>query len=272
MQRSVIVEAKARKLVGADLIDSILGKFQDLSAIEPHARYLLAISGHLTSHAREIVNRRSLVVWDANELANRTTPELATRYFSDSVELHHPVTVQQDLARAAAYRESLTSIEDGQAGWVQYQQLCSEILEYLFCPPLQPPRIEHSDADKRNRRDMVFENTAADGFWGQARSVYEAFYIVVDAKNYGSNIKKRSVLELAHYLKAYGCGQFGILVSRKGAGPSAMHAIREQWIGSKKMIVSLSDQDLFEMLEIKARGGIPEELVRRKIGDFRMSL
>jgi hypothetical protein len=46
----------------------------------------------------------------------------------------------------------------------------------------------------------------------------------------------------------------GILLSRKGAGISASHAVREQWIGGNKMIVVLSDSELKEMMRIKSSG------------------
>ena len=119
---------------------------------------------------------------------------------------------------------------------------------------------------------MIFENSAVDGFWSQIRNTYSAHYVVADAKNYGAPLKKQPVLDIAHYLKPYGCGLFGLLVSRKGAGLSALHAIREQWIGGQKLIVVLSDSELEEMINIKADGGKPEEVIRKAIADFRMSL
>ncbi|MFT3768466.1 MAG: hypothetical protein QM820_23710 [Minicystis sp.] len=79
-------------------------------------------------------------------------------------------------------------------------------------------------------------------------------------------------MDIAHYLKHYGCGLFGILVTRLGAGQPGLHAIKEQWIASKKMIVVLKDDDMRAMLDQKARGGEPEEIIRKKVGEFRMHL
>jgi hypothetical protein len=44
------------------------------------------------------------------------------------------------------------------------------------------------------------------------------------------------------------------LVARKGASQTAEHTIREQWIGSQKMIVVLSDSEVEEMITIKSLG------------------
>ena len=65
---------------------------------------------------------------------------------------------------------------------------------------------------------------------------------------------------------------FGVLFCRKGAGEPAKHAIREQWIGGRKMIITVSDGDVEEMIRLKADGGSPEELLREKIAGFLMSL
>jgi hypothetical protein len=116
------------------------------------------------------------------------------------------------------------------------------------------------------------ENGAPDGFWSRIRTIYDAHYIVVDAKNYSAPLKKRPILDIAHYLKPHGCGMFGIIFSRAGASGAADHAVREQWIASRKMIVVLSDADAKEMLRLKAEAGDPEELLRRRIAAFRMSL
>jgi hypothetical protein len=119
---------------------------------------------------------------------------------------------------------------------------------------------------------MICENSTMTGFWTLIRTTYAAQYIVIDAKNYSEPIEKQPVLDIAHYLKAHGCGLFGILVTRKGASEAAEHAIREQWISARKMIVVLADTDVEEMLRIKTSGGKPEEIIRKKIADFRMSL
>jgi len=105
----------------------------------------------------------------------------------------------------------------------------------------------------------------------QSRLIY-SHYIVIDAKNYGRRIEKRAVIEIAHYLKLFGCGLFGIIVSRYGPARSGDYAAREQWIASQKMIIILSDDDVIKMLQMKAIGNRPEELLRSKIADFRVSL
>lgn len=168
--------------------------------------------------------------------------------------------------------EALKTVVAGKTEWINYQRLSCDIFTHLFCPPLDTPRFEYADKERRNRRDMVFENSSNHPYWKILRNIYKADYVVIDAKNYSTCIDKHAVLEIAHYLKAYGCGLFGIILTRYGSDESAKHAIKEQWISGNKLIIVLNDIDLFDMLKMKSIGKNPEEVIRLKIADFRMSL
>ncbi len=270
-----LFEIKQRRLAGVDVarhVSALLG-----AQVWPgeQAHYVLVISGSVTPEAREILKRRGIDVWGPMHLANMMTPGILEEFFgiTDAEATTSAGAEHADSKRRAeVLSEALAAVPPGDKHWVKYQQLVAEILEFLFCPPLDPPRYEFTDADKRNRRDLIFENSTTDGYWAQLRVTYRADYLVVDAKNHGSQLKKTPVLEIAHYLKPYGCGMLALLVSRKGTSGAAAHAIREQWIGANKMIVSVDDAALRKMLTMKRDGNKPEEVIRRLIADFRMSL
>jgi hypothetical protein len=263
-------EVKSHKLISIDVVDAVVGMKLSLQTEDPYINLVLVVSGNLTARARQRAESMGIEVWEGLTLASMTPQEVIDRYFCGSIQ-SPDITLYRD-NKANSLIESLSTIKPGREAWSEFQRLSSDILEYLFCPPLEPPRYEFSDTDSRNRRDMILENSTRHDFWSHIRSTYAAHYIVADAKNYGAPLKKQPVLDLAHYLKPYGCGLFGILLSRKGAGLSASHAVREQWIGGNKMIVVLSDYELKEMIRIKSTGGKPEEIIRKVIADFRMSL
>jgi hypothetical protein len=263
-------EVKKRDLISVDVVDSLFGKYQDLPHTNWPIRLVLVMSGSLTQAARHHSQSHGLEVWDSTILANLATPEVMERYFGEGAQLTG--SPQQNTGKLDLLLQALRNIPPGRECWSAYQRLGSEIFEYLFCPPLEPPRYNVPDSDSRNVRDMICENSTTTGFWALIRVTYAAQYIVIDAKNYSGPIEKQPVLDIAYYLKSYGRGLFGILLTRKGSNEAADHAIREQWIGAEKMIVVLSDSDVEEMLLIKSTGGRPEELIRKKIADFRMSL
>ena len=264
-----LIEVKKRRLVGADEIHK-LGYLWKSYNVSDNSNIILAVSGTLTSEAIEEAKNFNIEIWDVYKLYGLVSKDLQEKYFYKDTP-----TVKTE-TKEEIYIKNLNEItaggDDWQKEWSKYQKLVSDILEHLFCPILESPRFEHSDLDNKNRRDIIFENSAEEGLWKHIRSKYIGDYIVVDAKNYKEPIKKRSIIELAHYLKPYGCGLFGIVISRKEESETAFHARKEQWIGNKKMIISLQDEDLIEMLKIKKKGGKPEELIRMKIADFRMKL
>jgi hypothetical protein len=161
----------------------------------------------------------------------------------------------------------------GQADWPQYQKLCERILEFLFCPPLEKPIYERSNRGRSDRRDIILPNYITDPghFWAQMRSLYQAHFVVVDAKNWNDPIDKGEVLKIANYLQSHGVGRFGIIMSRKGGDSGADIAWREHWRSDQKMIVILNDVEVEQMLAVRRSGGDPALLVRQKIEDFRLS-
>jgi hypothetical protein len=268
--RRTYIEVKKRDVLTIDVVDAIVGKYHDLRVLAGPAHMIVVASGSVSNSARRRADVEGIELWDAVTLAKLAPPELLAKYMGSGAE---PVKVSRKAtSKHLAFLKSLHSMAPGNEEWSPFQRLTTEIFEYLFCPPLRPPIANLPDADSRNIRDMIVENSVPDGFWWMIRSAYTADYIVVDAKNYGDPIGKRPVLDIAHYLKSYGCGLFGILITRNGAGDAGLSAIREQWINARKMIVVLADADIEEMLTIKASGGKPEEIIRRRIADFRMSL
>lgn len=263
------VEVKSYKSkVPVQVVDAFYSKLIDIKELEPNSNLLVVSTNGFTRSAVSIAKNRGIHLWGPRELFalyqnkktdfSETTPE-------DDVD--HAIE-----SKVKAFKRMLKDIEPGTDGWSKYQQLVFEILEFLFCPPLENPQFELADKDKRNRRDFIFENSTNDGFWKIIRETYEGHYIVIDAKNYAKPLAKRPILDISHYLKPYGCGLFAIIVSRKGIDGAAEHAVKEQWIGSKKMIISFSDEDLTKMLDWKLTGIPVEEALKSKLSEFRMSL
>jgi hypothetical protein len=210
-------------------------------------------------------------IWDSYRLAYECPDDVALSFFGERIESKPDVLVAPQ-TQAGAFEELLRGIPSGQPTAAQFQDAVAKIFTYLFCPPLETPRYEHTDEDRRNRRDMIMENAAPSGYWAHLRAVYSAHYVVIDAKNHQDPIEKDEALRIAHYLKSHGCGLFGILVTRRGASDGCRHAIREQWITNQKMLVVLSDADVVEMLRLKERGGAAAEIIRARIAEFRMKL
>ena len=264
------VEIKGyRSLISINVIEAFYGKLLDLQEVIPKIRLIVIATSGFTEAAIAKSLKLGIMLWGPKELHGLYSNNKIS-LFTNS--LPERVVDDSTFIKVNAFKNALNGIGPEEKYWSKYQSLVVDILEFLLCPPLGAPEVEIADKDKRNRRDIVFENSAMNGYWKIIRDNYEGHCIVVDAKNYTKPLTKRPVLDISHYLKAYGCGLFLIIVSRRGYGPSGAHVAKEQWIRSQKMIVSLSDDDIIRMLDLKQEGLNPEDVIKEYISEFRMSL
>jgi 7-cyano-7-deazaguanine synthase in queuosine biosynthesis len=165
------------------------------------------------------------------------------------------------------------------------EDLCEEVLIFLFCEDLPRERaldnpVPQSATDQRYEiRDLVFRNRATEGFWAEVKNLYDGEGIVVDAKNYGSKeIDSNVVHGFSKYLKEYGLGRLGIIAAREvppqtqapasmnNRLASAIEAQKSQWRDlPRRMIILLGEEDLVQMLKMKASGQDPTDLLSDRI-------
>lgn len=224
----------------------------------------------ITSKMRqEIEARTNVTVWDLTDLilfaGEARMREILARYSS-------LLESESRVISASLLLDRLTSLSPGTADALSFQEWVKDILSYLFVPPLGLPFWESRDEAGRNRRDLIFPNSTHEGYWRVLSMDYRAPYVTVDAKNHKDPIGKEAILQMSHYLKPYGLGLFGIIVSRNGLSEAGRHAQREHWIGQSKMIVSLTVENIGDMAELKDKGGTPESIIEGLITDFRLSL
>lgn len=265
----VIFEAKRLANLPAERIQAIAIFATHARAATGAGRAIVVAPARISSSAKQVFQLNGVEFWGTNEIAERMDEGLWRRLQSSEPDLS-PEEVPRK--KAEAISDALANIAPGNADALVFQKLWLDAAEFLFSPPLGIPFYEVNDADKRNRRDIIIENFAESGFWAVARSEYIARYVIIDAKNYEQPVGKRCVLDVAHYLKRYGCGLFALLATRVGAKSSATHAIREHWIADNKMILVLDDTELNRMLEMRADGADPSAVIREKLRKFVFSL
>jgi len=63
-----------------------------------------------------------------------------------------------------------------------------------------------------------------------------------------------------------------LIIPRSGISQGALYTLREVWAIDKKIIIVLQDNDIEQMLLEKISKREPENVIRQKIEDFRLSL
>jgi hypothetical protein len=231
----------------------------------------LAFPGILTNKDNELLQKDGIEVWDINYISTKFVKEIAST--------PHPLfqalfTLKKNVAEHNKLIMDLKSINPGRKDkdWSKYQKHIEKILDYLFGSVLSSPITELSDHFKINRRDFILRNYAETGFWAHIRTRYLADYIVLDAKNYTKKVTKKEILQISNYLKVHGAGLFGIIVTRNGSDNGSYYTCREIWAMDKKLVIVLDDNDIKKMIIAKASTNNPEEIIRQKIEQFRLSM
>lgn len=234
--------------------------------VQPHL--VLAIPGQLSAERAGLLAGAGITLWDG--------PRLTQAAHAAGVRIPPGLGISSRAkrpdSRGRHLRRQLEEIPPGQQTWVAFQDWATEVFEYLFCPPLEAPIPEYPTENGHNRRDIVMANYAEHGFWRFMRHHYRADYIVIDAKNHSGQLPKVEVLKLANYLSAHGTGLFGMLACRHGLDNGARWTVREHWVLHDKLIVTLSVNDLLQMLEAKDADSDPSAVIKQRIEDFRLGL
>ena len=271
--QKIAIEVKAVTTLTLNRIHTIIVQMNEFKALrkKDNFKLILAVFARLSEAALNLLKQNGIEVWDVKYLSENFSEEISR----NPNNLLQPYLKNKFLSKHKPleeyYIDKLKNCASGLGNWSEYQNLVGEILSYLFCPPLSQPLQEKSDYSKTNRRDFIFPNYSDFGYWAFLRTNYKADYIVVDAKNYGKKISKKEVLQIANYLKMHGTGLFALIVSRNECDTTAQFTLREVWAMDRKLIINLQDNDLEQMLLEKMSGREPENVLRQKIEDFRLS-
>ena len=266
----ILVECNSNRAITRSHSFKIVEQILEYGKLIGECRKVLAIPGRLPSEIQQNLATNDIEVWDADYLNENFKAGIRKADSSYFKTLLNAIAQGQDGNRGQDLLGKLKACNPGRKDCYLYQSLIGEIIEELFCPPLEKPIQEVKDFTKSNRRDFIVPNYATEGFWLFLRERYSAEYVVLDAKNYSRKVKKRDVLQIANYLKPHGAGLFGIIFSRNG-GDSAgcLHTIREQWMVHQKLILVLDDTDVENML-LSSGGAV--DLIGARIEEFRLSV
>lgn len=269
-KEKILIECKSNKAITRSHSSKIVEQILEYGKLIGECKKVLAIPSRLPNEIKQNLESNDIEVWDADYLIKNFKAGIQKADSSYFKMLLTAIAGEQEGSRDQDLLGKLKACNPGRKDCYIYQSLIGEIIEELFCPPLDKPIQEVNDFTKSNRRDFIVPNYAMEGFWSFLREKYSADYVVVDAKNYSRKVKKSDVLQITNYLKPHGAGLFGIIFSRNG-GDSAgcLHTIREQWMVHQKLILVLDDTDVENML---LSSGGAEDLIGAKIEEFRLSM
>jgi hypothetical protein len=176
--------------------------------------------------------------------------------------------IDEDASKQAdTLKVRLERIPSGRESAGDYQRCVLEILNFLFNPGLIDGQPEVRTLDGTERRDIIFTNDSDENFWEYVRSAHDGILLMFEAKNM-DEVDMAAINQTATYLGDR-LGRLGFIVTRNRAPETIQRKAFSVWNDSRKVILVLNDENLYELLDLRCRGTSPTKWVQAHYRKFR---
>jgi hypothetical protein len=181
-----------------------------------------------------------------------------------------PLFTQIPVTRAKRKLSLIRKLPSGKEGGAdkKYEDAMEQLLPSLLYPQLDFAKAQARTDSGVTIRDLLFYNTASTPFLDDMYRAYGARQITLEIKNV-STIDRTDVDQLNRYL-AEELGRFGVFVTRNELARAERARVIDLWSGQRKAIVTLTDDDIGQMVEVfESKQRNPIDIVVKKYTEFR---
>lgn len=155
-----------------------------------------------------------------------------------------------------------------------YEKLCTRTLMRLFAEDLTLWREQAKSNEALFRFDLIckIKRDNHKDFWEMAERYFGSKYIIFEFKNYSGRVTQKEVYTTVRYLYTKAMRGVAILISPNGMDTNAGKAIRGVLRDEGKLILSLTNEDLIHMLQMKEYGEDPADYLSDKLDELLIDL
>lgn len=156
----------------------------------------------------------------------------------------------------------------------EYENLCEDTLKFLFDDELALWRRQKTSNRGLYRFDLVCKIKDGDvsGLWNTIYQCFNTKYIIFEFKNYTEEITQKEVYTTEKYLYLKALRGVAFIISTKGPDENAKIAMRGALRENGKLIISIDNKELIEMIDIKLDGGVPADYLYDKFDNMLIDL
>lgn len=156
----------------------------------------------------------------------------------------------------------------------EYEKVCYQTLKILFADELSLWSEQQKSNEGLFRFDLICKIKDGNGkeFWGMAERYFNSKYIVFEFKNYSKKVTQKEIFTTEKYLYLKALRGIGILISANGIDVNANKAIRGILREEGKLIISLSNEDMINMLMQKKNNEEPADYLSSKLDELLIDL
>lgn len=199
---------------------------------------------------------------------------LQLNLFNKNKVINFSKTINYNSTTGSGLIKKLKSIQPGNRTSIIYESVCFDILNYLFADDLFNWKKQQKSNDDLYRFDVIcrIKDTDIRNFWKVLQEFFTTKYIVFEFKNYSQQITQKEIYTTDRYLYTKALRSVAIIISRKGASDNAMKAIKGTLRENGKLIISLNDSDLIEMIQWKIDNRLPSDYLYELLDNMLIEL
>ena len=172
------------------------------------------------------------------------------------------------------YIEKLEDIIPGIQNFKQYQELCVDVLKYLFNDTLSLWEEQEKSNDDLFIFDLIckIKSNIRSEFFNTLENYFSSRYIIFEFKNYTEEITQKEIFTTEKYLYKTALRTVAIILTRKGVDKNGMKAIKGILRETGKLMIVLDDNDIKKMIYAKEHNEDYFEILVNKLDKMLISL
>lgn len=194
--------------------------------------------------------------------------EAKERAFEDAKNdpLFSQIPVRSARGKLAQIKKLPTGKTDGAD--IKYEAAVGQLLPSLLYPNLDFAQAQARTESGVSIRDLIFYNTQRAPFLQEIYADYASRQITFEMKNVAA-VERTHVDQLNRYM-ADELGRFGVFVTRTPLKRPILQRTIDLWSGQRKVIITLTDADLEQMVEVfDSKQRDPLDVLSKKYAEFR---
>lgn len=194
--------------------------------------------------------------------------EAKERAFADAKNdpLFSQIPVRSARGKLAQIKKLPTGKTDGAD--IKYEAAVGQLLPSLLYPNLDFAQVQARTESGVSIRDLIFYNTQRAPFLQEIYADYGSRQITFEMKNVAA-VERTHVDQLNRYM-ADELGRFGVFVTRTPLKRPILQRTIDLWSGQRKVIITLTDADLEQMVEVfDSKQRDPLDVLSKKYAEFR---
>jgi len=251
-----------------ELLDRLVAQIPfSVDGLEPVKPGFLNTSGTSQSWSGGYANsfsKGSEREWRRNENAGSTKTDTRDGRFTP-----------KETECADALRKELAAWVGGKgSSSYAYEKLCTRTLMRLFADDLTLWNEQAKSNSDLYRFDLIckIKRDNRKDFWETAEKHFNSKYIIFEFKNYADKVTQKEVYTTLRYLYATALRRVAVIISPNGMDAHADKAIRGALRDEGKLILTLTNRDLVEMLDWQKKGRLPADYLSDKLDELLIDL